>query len=382
MRGLIDGRDHVVRCRAVLSVRIKGETYFWNEYILDDGSGCFATLSYEEDDTGCVWRLFSELTPLRALSAREAAEKREGDKVNLGRGPLRVTLVDRSRVIFVEGDPPEWLVVGDEADFFNAEASGHMLVVSWTGEEVEYYYGGTIPGRKVAETFGLPHLRERPRPASGFSASGAGYSGGRTWAPWLVLVAVVGVTLAALFLSPGRSEARPAPPAKQAASGLVLPIAVSGIFPTLGSARIAGRATVEVGEPGARMDRHEYALRSPNGFDALLIDAAGPGLAEWLLLSREPAPTAWTPVKLAALRAGQPLDWGGQGFRVARVQASRLLDRAGEFPGFSKTGEQRCGLIAREGDEWLFLRWSETELAFYRGRSISEREAKQALGPE
>jgi hypothetical protein len=381
MKGPIDNRAHTVRCRVVLSVRIKGESYYWNEYILDDGSGELVTLCYEEDETGCVWRLFSELNPLRALSAREAASKKVGDEVDLGRGPLRVTSVDRSRVAYVEGDPPDWLAVGDEADFFNAEENGHMLVVSWTGEEVEYYYGGTISRRRVAETFGLPRLRDGGRPAStaDSGARSASASGRHAWTGWLVLIGIVG-TMAAVFLLPLRgSDPRPAPPAKKAAPEYELPVSSQGALPELGRFQIEGRSLVEVGELGARFERHEYALRLPGGEKALLVDVAAPDAPAWLLLRTIPAPSAWTPSGLAALRVGQPLQWGGERFSVARIQGSRLLSLNGEAADLAKIGEQRYGLIAREPGEWLIARWSATELTVYRGRDLSERDVRQAF---
>jgi hypothetical protein len=281
-------------------------------------------------------------------------------------------------VIFVEGNPPDWLAPGDEADFFNAEANGHMLVVSWTGEEVEYYYGGTISRKKVAETFGLPHLRARTRSTTDYSF--ANQSSGNSWLGWVVVLGFFGV-IAAVFLLPlTGSRGRPAPPAKQDAPEFVLPVGVDGTAPSLGSVRIAGLASMEIGELGARFDRHEYFLRSPNGFTALLIDASAPGSKSWLLLRAEPTPTAWTPAKLAALRVGQPLNWAGTGFRVTRIQASRLLVKIGDFPGFANVADQRYGLLAQEGSEWLFARWSETELTLYRGRELSERDVKQAFG--
>lgn len=380
MTGPIDNRTCTVRCRVVLSVRVKGELYYWNEYLLDDGSGEFVTLCYEEDETGCVWRLFSELNPLRALSAGEAAGKKVGDQVDLGRGPLRVTLVNRSRVVHVEGNAPDWLAVGDEADFFNAEANGHMLVVSWTGEEVEYYYGGTISRRRVAETFGLPQLREGSRPSSpygGGTASSVSNSYG--WIGWLVVIGIVGVAAGIVFIANRDPSPPPAPPAKIAAPEYELLVASQGALPGLESFRIAGRSLVEVGELGARFERHEYALRLPDGDRALLIDVAVKGTSSWLLLRPIPAPSAWTPAGLASMRVGQPLKWGLHPFPVARIQGCRLLSRSGEATDLANVGEQRYGLIAREPGEWLVARWSATELKVYRGRQLSEREVRAAF---
>jgi len=378
--GRIDDRGYTVRCRVVLSVRIKGELYYWNEYLLDDGSGDLVTLCYEEDETGCVWRLFSELAPLRALSAREAAGKRVGDQVDLGRGPLRVTLVNRSRVVHIEGNPPEWLTLGDEADFFNAEANGRMLVVSWTGEEVEYYYGGTLPRRHVAEAFGLPYLRtSRPSASSGFGSGSSSSSGVYAWLGWLWLIGIVGAVAAVFVFSRNDSYQVSDPPTKQSAPANELPVAARGDLPGAGEFRIEGRSLVEIGELGARFDRHEYSLRLGGGEAAILIDAVAPGLKSWLLLRPIAPPGAWTPATLAALRVGQPLRWGGQDFPVARIQGSRLLSLSGEPGDLPEIGEQRYGLIARQPGEWLLARWSATDLKVYRGRELSETEVSRVF---
>lgn len=372
MSGLIDGRSHVVRCRVVLSVRIKGEVYFWNEYILDDGSGVFTTLSYEEDETGCVWRLFSELSPLRALSAREAAAKRVGDNVDLGRGPLKVTLVNRSRVVHVEGQAPDWLVVGDEADFFNAESGGRMLVVSWTGEEVEYYFGGTIPRRAVAEAFGLPNLRGSPAPRAHFSDSESGTSVG-SMLKWVFVIMIVGFYAARLFYD-GAAGARPSPPSKSPAISTTLPLAAKGALPPVGEFEIASCSTFEIGEVGNRFERREYVLRAKDGSQALLWDRIAPSGSAWLLLRPVSTPLAWTPKTAGAQRVGWRVDWGGIGFRVTRLQAHRPL-----APASSAEPAGPYGFIAQENNELLVARWSESNLKLYRGTELSERDVKQSL---
>jgi len=57
----------------------------------------------------------------------------------------RVTLVDESKVYWVEGRPPEGVELGDIANYFNALAGNRMYVVSWTGPEVEVFQGMDLP---------------------------------------------------------------------------------------------------------------------------------------------------------------------------------------------------------------------------------------------
>src|SRR5260370_40802875 len=93
--------------------------------------------------------------PTRGLSAEDAAAKRVGGTMDLDGTRVRVTLVRQSRIYHVEGTAPEGEAVGCLADYFNAEAGNEMFVVSWTGSEIEFYRGRTIPKSEVASAFQL-----------------------------------------------------------------------------------------------------------------------------------------------------------------------------------------------------------------------------------
>ena len=71
--GVLNGWSVRVAGRVVLGVDVDGVTYFWNEFNLADDSGNSATLVFEETENGGEWKLFREFTPLRPLSARDAA---------------------------------------------------------------------------------------------------------------------------------------------------------------------------------------------------------------------------------------------------------------------------------------------------------------------
>src|SRR5690348_3077991 len=86
--GTLNGWRVRVAGRIVMGVEIDGATYFWNEYHLLDGSGNAATLVFEETENGYEWKLFRAFTPLRPLSAGEAAAKKVGDMINLDGTPV------------------------------------------------------------------------------------------------------------------------------------------------------------------------------------------------------------------------------------------------------------------------------------------------------
>ena len=126
MHGSFAGKYFQVVGRMVMGVEISGETYYWNEFNLQATTGEAATLVYEEG----AWRLFTEFEPDHPLASTEAVLKQVGDKLNLTCVNVRVTLVQTSRVYRIEGTPPAGEKVGDEDNYFNAEAGDVMQVVS------------------------------------------------------------------------------------------------------------------------------------------------------------------------------------------------------------------------------------------------------------
>ncbi len=132
MHGNFSGKDYRLVGRVVLGETEAGETYYWNEFNLVAGDGSYADLVYEETERGGEWRLFTMFDPEYPLTAADAATKRIGDRLNLNGTDVRVTLVETSHVYRIEGQAPEGIEVGAEADYFNAEAGEIMQVVSWT----------------------------------------------------------------------------------------------------------------------------------------------------------------------------------------------------------------------------------------------------------
>ena len=113
-------------------------------------AGESATLVYEETEHGREWRLFTLFEPGVSDDRRgRRHQTRRRPDLNLDGTDVRVTLVDQSRVYHIEGQAPEGVELGDVADYFNAEGGNNMVVVSWTGEEVECYRGhGSFRGSR------------------------------------------------------------------------------------------------------------------------------------------------------------------------------------------------------------------------------------------
>src|SRR5664279_5261746 len=175
MTGKLSGTQYRVVGRVVLGEQEEGGTYYWNEFNLESDGGEVATLVYEETERGGEWRLFHLFEPACPMTAKDAATKREGDPLDLEGMHMFVRLVSKSRVYHIEGKAPEGVEVGEEAHYFNAVTGNNMIVVSWTGEEAEFYRGLDLSRTTVSSAFNVRIVDfSRFFPASGSNRSRAG----------------------------------------------------------------------------------------------------------------------------------------------------------------------------------------------------------------
>ena len=93
--------------RVVLGVVEHGETYYWHEFNLQSDTGDTATLVFERTERGAEWRWFTQFQPQYPLTAEDAATQEVGDQLNLEGTDVRVSLVETSRIYFIEGQPAE-----------------------------------------------------------------------------------------------------------------------------------------------------------------------------------------------------------------------------------------------------------------------------------
>ena len=187
--------------RVVLGVVENGEIYYWNEFNLESDTGESATLVFERTERGPEWRWFTQFQPEVPLTASDAAAVRVGERLNLEGKDMRVTLVETSRIYFIEGQAPKGEEVDCEATYFNAERGDKMIVVSWTGDEVEYYRGRTIPSRTIRQAFHLPTGLSGV-PAGNLSRFSTKNDSGNSWAPLVrnaVMVAMILFLVAWIF---------------------------------------------------------------------------------------------------------------------------------------------------------------------------------------
>lgn len=398
--GTLNGWRVRVAGRLVMSVEVEGETYLWSEFHLIDNSGNSATLVFEEGEEGPEWKLFRAFTPAQPMTAREAAAKRVGDDVNLDGTNVIVTLVDQSRVEFIEGEAPEGVEVGDVAHYFNADTGSRMLVASWTGEEIEFYEGLDAPADSVADAFGFPRgatvdrsTREGAGAASSFRGEGespASFFGGGTTAKssgLLIKVVLVVLGAAGLFgayscFSGGKSpRISPGPAAKRIAPAQRLATGANG---SLAEHRyvVVGQNVVEIARTTGRHERREYLLREETASPALLVNGLSGGAQEWHLLRETPVPPGLTPHDAATKRKGAPVEIAGRTLRVTDLFLGKIrsADIQANASGSGAASTVHYGFVGREAGDVLVARWTETQIQFYRGTTVPETDVLAAFG--
>ncbi len=386
MVGTFAGKRYRIVGRVVMGMDDEGETYYWNEFNLQSDDGDNITLVHEPTEDGEAWRLFTLFEPSNPMSVQEAAGIRIGDRVNLEGNPIRVTLVDESQVYFIEGEAPEGVEVGDVAHYFNAETANKMQVVSWTGDEVEFYRGATLRPETVGAAF---NVRIEPRrtvspTGSLLGAMGSQFgSGDDSASPRVLKVVVVLLALVILFVwfsSRGTFSRR---------SSVVRSSAPAAPL-TLGSAgsiegtvyHVRAHALVAIEEVGQYFERHEYFLVDTNGTPALLVCGTKPGGKDWGLFTSLQPLDAPTPQKAAEVRFGERVNLDGTVAPVSELFQTRVLNTDLEFltAPVLKTGDRLFGFAANANGVQLLVRWNEGGIAFHRGKILPEKTVTATFG--
>ncbi len=316
--------------------------------------------------------MFPLFEPAQPLTVAEAAGLRVGDAVNLDGKQIRVTLVDESRVYYIEGEAPEGVEVGDVAHYFNAEAGKQTIVVSWTGDEIEFYRGLDLPSGAVATAFGL--ATETPVSSLRSGAAGPVSSG---WAGKLVvaILAVVIAFAAFSFLGTKRQPAAPVKPKTPPA-----PLSIGGIGKLNGTTyRIRGHTVVEIAQVGLLYDRHEYHLFDPDGGRVLLVCGAKPGVKDWMLLTPFQPETPLTPRQAAAKRSGDKVDLGGVAVSVTALFQSTIRQAQSQDLSDLTNGTVLYGFSAQSGTKLFLARWNEDGITFHQGRILPAKEVTDAF---
>lgn len=382
MTGTFAGKAYTIIARVVMGMEEDGETYYWNEFYLSDGSDRIAMLVCEEVYGAQQWRLFTEFTPTTPLTAREAGMKKVGDRVNLDGVSAEVTVVDETRVYEIEGNAPDWVSVGDVAQYFNAEAGGKMWVVSWSGDEVEYYRGMQLHPGLVAQALRLPETAFRQASGSGTFSSGG--SGGGWRVTSLVTMLVLGVGGFFLFRSCGSARysitrgpvlvpTSPAPPVIARVPAPPPPLAVGTNVVLDGRAyQVVTHRVTGFTKVNAQWNTHHYQVTDGAGQTNLLAVRQQPGQSTLHLFRQHAATRPPTPATAAAMRVGEMVTLDDFQGTITELLMSHEVSRTGPpIPGLSTNG-LTYHYLATGSNGVLLASWNGERVTFHRGQAVAK----------
>ncbi len=375
MTGTFAHRQFQVLGRVVMGIEEDGETYFWNEFNLQTSQGESATLVFECDEAGGHWRLFTLFDPPFPITAADAASKRVGDSLNLDGTDVRVTLIEESRVYHIEGQAPEGVEVGDLARYFNAESGNKMLVVSWTGEEVECYHGLDLSFGEVSSAFNLP-----ANAGAAFSPLAAAADETDVSRQRLIAGLLIGLAVLALGVG-GYSLYRKSISANAPLLTVAAPAIKPGVTGRLDGHpyKVEQHAVIEVAEVGCRWQEHEYQLADNNGNQALLVYGLKRGGKEWFLLTPFQPLDSWTPLKAAGLRVGDVANLDGYSSTVTGLFQATVRQFEGAEAADRTNASLRYGFIAQSGSLTLLVRWTQDQLTCFRGKPLPAKDVATAF---
>lgn len=376
--GVLAQRRYSVVGRVVLGMEENGETYYWNEYHLRDATGRSATLVHEETEDGIAWRLFTLFEPANPLSAADADQVRVGQTLQLDGVELRIELVDESRVYHIEGEPPVGVEIGDVARYFNARSADRMVVVSWSGAEVEHFHGLDLSDAMIAGAFNIPAMVRR-------SASKEGRKR-------LLIVAVVGLlallVLTALVLGGRqRSAARRMTDVSGVRSAATPRIQSerlgSGWSGHLGETEytVVGQAEIATAQIGGSYSRRDYWLKGLDGTQARLFQGLGSSGRDCFLMEEQKENFGLTPQRAALLRSGSSFEVNGVRLQVDYLFRSTTTNIEGQMQGDDKRDKVLYQFLARSGSIIWIFGWNESGIIVWKGVHIPEEIVRRSLTP-
>ena len=378
MHGNFGGKDYRLVGRVVLGETEAGETYYWNEFNLAASDGSYADLVYEETERGGEWRLFTMFDPEYPMTAADAATKRVGDSLNLNGTDVRVTLVETSQVYRIEGEAPNGIEVGAEANYFNAEAGDIMQVVSWTGEEVEFYDGVNLAPGMVNAVFKLPQELGGgfglSKSLSSFSDSSSdNYTSGLKFAGQIACVLLVFWIICGRNMSFSANYYEASTAKHYAADAPSLALGMSGKWQDK-DYHVTAHTLVEIAQAGLIFDRHEYELTDDDDKKTMLVCGERPDASDWFLFEQIlPLPPSPSGKQMAAKNIGDRVELDGFTGRVTGIFRSTIKLSDGDDLTIVKTGPVSYGLMATNEFNTLLARWTGDGISYYVGHGVAAK---------
>ncbi len=380
--GTLAGRQYRVAGRVVLSTLYEGEPWYWNEFHLIDRAGGTATLVHEEEGDDSPWKLFTDAMPSSLPAVAELESKAVGDTMTIEDAEVKITLVGESRVEFIEGEAPEGVEVGDVARYFNAQRGTKMLVVSWTGDEVEVFRGMDLPPHVIRQAFGTSAgaSAQRFAPLTGEASNSRETSGPTPYIVGFFIFAVAAGVLLPQISSLFKSS-RPTPTTVVKQPTPTAPLATGQSGTLLGTAwKVASHTITEVTQVGVRYDRHDYVLAADDGASAWLVSGLNGKFGEWHYFTNVTPPDHLTPTVAAAYRTGQRISIDDTNATVERLFQTKVMSNIAD-PGAAATGAVHFNLTARGADRPFVVSWTAQGVTVWRGTELREQQVTTAFKP-
>ena len=385
MSGTLAGKRYNVTGRAVMGMDADGERYYWNEFNLANDAGDSATLVFEETESGGEWKLFIAVEPEVTMTAAEALTKSIGDRLTIDYTSVTVSLVDESRIYFIEGKAPEGMEVGDVAHYFNAESGNTMIVVSWTDDEVEYFRGINLKRDAVTHAFGIKEYSAAnlSQAASLLAGDKSSFTSGLSSALPKLFPALIGIFIAFVFilkmpscniLPTSRSTKRISAPKSALKPGDTGKLANANWL-------VRSRAIVQISEVGLKYERHEYDLTSDDGSQAMLIHGMSPGADDWFYFTPLTPIEPMTPAKAAEVRVGETVNVDGVIVPIGHLFQSLTTrkDFAPDATPVNSSSDMMFGYSGESGITTLVVRWDSRSVQFLKGKRLTNREIADAF---
>ena len=385
MSGTLAGKRYRVTGRAVMGMDADGERYYWNEFNLANDDSDSATLVFEETENGGEWKLFIAVEPEVTMTAAEASTKNIGDRLTIDYTSVTVSLVDESRIYFIEGKAPEGMEVGDVAHYFNAESGNTMIVVSWTGDEVEYFRGINLKRDAVTQAFGIKEYSAAnlSQAASLLAGDKSSFTSGLSSALPKLFPALIGIFIAFVFilkmpscniLPTSRSTKRISAPKSALKPGDTGKLANANWL-------VRSRAIVQISEVGLKYERHEYDLTSDDGSQAMLIHGMSPGADDWFYFTPLTPIEPMTPAKAAEVRVGETVNVDGVIVPIGHLFQSLTArkDFAPDATPVNSSSDMMFGYSGESSITTLVVRWDSRSVQFLKGKRLTNREIADAF---
>lgn len=385
MSGTLAGKRYRVVGRAVMGMDEEGERYYWNEFNLANDDGDSATLVFEETESGGEWKLFIAVEPEVTMTVAEAATKSVGDRLTIDYTSVSVSLVDESQIYFIEGKAPEGMEVGDVANYFNAESGNTMVVVSWTGDEVEYFRGINLKRGAVTQAFSIKEYT-----AANLSKASSLLSGGnspfaasvesisRKAIPVLIAIFIAFVfflqMLSCNILPINRGTKKISAPKSALKPGDTGKLADVKWL-------VRSHAIVQISEVGLKYERHEFNLTCDDGSQALLIHGMSPGTDNWFYFTPLTPIDPMSPARAAEMRVGETVNVDGVIVPIGHLfQAfTTRKDFAPDATPVNSSSDVMFGYSGESGITTLIVRWDSQSVQFLKGKRLTSREITDAF---